>query len=234
MLFRTPLGHVTGAQKGSKTRASTGNLKQRKENQTPLERRSQFVKHRSHVISDFGVQIFAPLPRAISPEREMPQPSQPAQVCTLHWFHCAHCDPLVFATVTSLIVLLNCVCPNSPSFRFCLQILRQRSSLASAQADQPHVSSLIAVLQGDHSPIGPLRLQLPSLTHDPADGHSGHPQDQVTVLLQHHSPSDSNKQASEGDAAAGTASANPDDAAEASGSQARTKAAQGRSNIVFD
>ena len=74
---------MTESLKGPKSRASTGNLRQRKENQTPLERRSQFVKPQRQVFADFGVQVFAPLPRTISPERELPPPSQPAEVRTL-------------------------------------------------------------------------------------------------------------------------------------------------------
>ena len=75
---------MTESLKGPKSRAYTGNLRQRKENQTPLERRSQFVKPQRQVFADFGVQVFAPLPRPISPERELPPPSQPAEVQICH------------------------------------------------------------------------------------------------------------------------------------------------------
>jgi len=53
---------------------------QRKENLTPARPRHSFVKPKKQVFADFGVQVFAPLPRAISPEREVPQPVIPDEV----------------------------------------------------------------------------------------------------------------------------------------------------------
>ena len=54
--------------------------KQRKENLTPAHPRQSFVKPKKQVFADFGVQVFAPLPRAISPEREVPKPATPDEV----------------------------------------------------------------------------------------------------------------------------------------------------------
>ena len=42
------------------------------------------------MFADFGVQVFAPLPRAISPERELPKPATPAEV------GCGLCIDLLF------------------------------------------------------------------------------------------------------------------------------------------
>jgi len=57
--------------------------KHRKENLTPARARQSFVKPKKQVFADFGVQVFAPLPRPISPEREVPQPASPDEV--LFW-----------------------------------------------------------------------------------------------------------------------------------------------------
>ncbi len=61
--------------------AGSSSVKQRKENLTPARPRHSFVKPKKQVFADFGVQVFAPLPRAISPEREVPQPVIPDEVC---------------------------------------------------------------------------------------------------------------------------------------------------------
>ncbi|KAL0054091.1 hypothetical protein WJX82_003615 [Trebouxia sp. C0006] len=76
---RTPLSHVSGSTGLGKTAppAGSSSVKQRKENLTPARPRHSFVKPKKQVFADFGVQVFAPLPRAISPEREVPQPVIP-------------------------------------------------------------------------------------------------------------------------------------------------------------
>ncbi|KAL0033072.1 hypothetical protein WJX79_001234 [Trebouxia sp. C0005] len=75
---RTPLSHVSGSTGLGKTAPPAGSsVKQRKENLTPARPRHSFVKPKKQVFADFGVQVFAPLPRAISPEREVPKPSIP-------------------------------------------------------------------------------------------------------------------------------------------------------------
>lgn len=60
--------------------AASHTAKLRKENLTPAGARQSFVKPKRQVFADFGVQVFAPLPRAISPEREVPKPITPDEV----------------------------------------------------------------------------------------------------------------------------------------------------------
>ena len=76
------MGHTRDPTRAAKAGAqSAGNtIRQRKENLTPPHPRHSFVKPRKQVFADFGVQVFAPLPRAVSPERELPKPSTPAEV----------------------------------------------------------------------------------------------------------------------------------------------------------
>ena len=61
--------------------AGSSSVKQRKENLTPARPRHSFIKPKKQVFADFGVQVFALQPRAISPEREEPQPVIPDEVC---------------------------------------------------------------------------------------------------------------------------------------------------------
>lgn len=79
---RRSLGHTTDPTRGAKTTPhSSGNTtRHHKENLTPARPRQSFVKPRKQVFADFGVQVFAPLPRAILPERELPKPAPPAEV----------------------------------------------------------------------------------------------------------------------------------------------------------
>ena len=76
------MGHTTDLTRAAKAGAhSAGNTaRQHKENLTPPRPRQSFVKPRKQVFADFGVQVFAPLPRAVSPERELPKPSTPVEV----------------------------------------------------------------------------------------------------------------------------------------------------------
>ena len=81
---RTPLGHVSDLSRSGKSTGAAGHAaKQRKENLTPARSRQSFVKPKRQVFADFGVQVFAPLPRAISPEREVPKTATPDEVIHL-------------------------------------------------------------------------------------------------------------------------------------------------------
>ena len=97
--------------------ASAGaSARQRKENLTPARPRQSFTKPRKQVFADFGVQVFAPLPRAISPERELPKPATPAEVlcllvivhlalpvCVMHWYFAK-----IEGSTVCLLMLIDC------------------------------------------------------------------------------------------------------------------------------
>ena len=57
-------------------------VKQRKENLNPARPRHSFVKPKKQVFADFGVQVFAPLLKAITPERDVPKPGIPDDICS--------------------------------------------------------------------------------------------------------------------------------------------------------
>ena len=68
--------------RAERTTPLTGNsLKHRKENLTPrLGQRQSFVKPKKQVFADFGVQVFAGPPRAMSPETEKASTATPIEV----------------------------------------------------------------------------------------------------------------------------------------------------------
>ena len=76
------MGHTTDPTRAAKAGAQSAGTaaRQHKENLTPPRPRQSFVKPRKQIFADFGVQVFAPLPRAVSPERELPKPSAAAEV----------------------------------------------------------------------------------------------------------------------------------------------------------
>ena len=81
---RTPLSHVTASSRTEKPgTASNHTTKYHKENVTPPRSRQSFVKPKRQVFADFGVQVFAPLPRAISPEREVPKQVAPDEASSV-------------------------------------------------------------------------------------------------------------------------------------------------------
>lgn len=102
---RRSLGHGTDPTRGAKATAqSAGNTaRQHKENLTPAHARQSFVKSRKQVFADFGVQVFAPLPRAISPERELPKPATPAEV---------NCGSYMYTSTFVHMCVFVCTCVN--------------------------------------------------------------------------------------------------------------------------